>query len=71
MITFFTFVLEQNATDMLHSITWGQFGTALLPLAIIYYVYVLLKFYKHELVVFFSGNTDRLRGQAAVTDGAA
>ena len=56
---------------MLHSITWGQFGTALLPLAIIYYVYVLLKFYKHELVVFFSGNTDRLRGQAAVTDGAA
>jgi len=56
---------------MLHSITWGQFGTALLPMAIIYYLYVLLKFYKHELVVFFSGNTGGPKDQAAVTDGAA
>ncbi len=46
---------------MLKTITWEEFGTALLPLLIIYYLYVLLKYYKHELVL--SCRNYKYRGQ--------
>src|SRR5579862_2385375 len=53
---------------MLKTITWEEFGT---PLLIIYYLYVLLKYYKHELVALFSGRREPNRAELAAAGAAA
>lgn len=55
---------------MLRSITLEQFGSFLLPVTIICYVALLLKYYKHDLVAFFSGDNGRPEGYPSEAEGA-
>lgn len=48
---------------MLYTITWGDFCSTMLPLLIIYYLFVTLKYYRHELIAVFSGRTEPRKGQ--------
>jgi len=50
---------------MLHTTTWGDFFSFILPALIIYYIVVLLKYYRRELDAFFFGVTDKSRAEAA------
>ena len=52
---FFTFVLEQNARDMLRFISWTEFNVTLLVAAVIYYGIVLGKFYRKEIISIVTG----------------
>jgi hypothetical protein len=42
------FVLRSKRMDMLKGITWGQFSSFLLVVAVVYYLYVLLTYYRSE-----------------------
>lgn len=45
---------------MIYTMTWKDFFSIVLPLLIIYYVVVLLKYYRHELEVYFLGKREPL-----------
>lgn len=54
---------------MLSGITWGEYLTAMGILIAIYYGYVGLRYYPHELRRVFSGRTSRVTQQPAFGDG--
>ena len=55
---------------MLRSITLEQFGSFLLPVTIICYLALLLKYYKHDLVASLSGDNGRPEGYPTEAEGA-
>lgn len=56
---------------MLNTVTWGDFISAMLPLLVIYYLVVVLKYYRHELVAVFSGRREPSRAEALAAAGAS
>lgn len=51
--------------DMLYTTTWGDFFSFILPVLIVYYMVVLLRYYRHDLIAYFSGRTEPSRAEAA------
>ena len=44
------FVLRSKRTDMLKGITWGQFSGFILVVTGVYYLYVVVSYYKDEIL---------------------
>jgi hypothetical protein len=45
---FFIFVMRSKRTDMLNGVSWGQFAVFMLVAAGVYYLYVLVAYYRAE-----------------------
>lgn len=56
---------------MLNTVTWGDFISAMLPLLVIYYLVVVLKYYRHELVAVFSGRREPSRAEVLAAANAS
>ena len=48
---------------MLYTTSWGDFFSVILPLVIIYYIVVLLKYYRQDLVAYYSGRREPSRAE--------
>jgi hypothetical protein len=70
-----SFVGQSNANAMLHSISWGQFGAFIFIGLVVYYGYVLVRFYHRELIAFVRGKKmvagESVQGSAVAEDGRA
>ena len=64
---------KQNLWDMFQSITWKVFMDVVAGLTVVYYLYVGIRFYWHEVLEFFTGQgagpgTNGTQGAAATTE---
>jgi hypothetical protein len=56
---------------MLSKISWSQFGTVVLAVLVVYYVFVLGKCYRKEIAGIFSGKKRAPKAAGAAAGGAA
>lgn len=53
---------------MFKTLTWGDFYGFILPVLLVYYLFVVLKYYRHELVAAFSSKNTRPQAGVAVKE---
>lgn len=58
---------KQNETAMLHSITWGQFGLVIFISLVLYYGYIVVRYYGRDLRGFAQGKKNGVDRKGAMS----